>query len=386
MARMEKRDKMLVFGEPAIGDEETAAVTRTMQSKWVGTGPQVKEFQSAFADYVGAKYAIATNSCTAALHLCMKAFGIGPGDEVITTPMTFCASANAILHTGAMPILADCDPRTLNIDPDAIEKQITPRTKAILPVHFAGRPCDMDRIMGMAEAHNLTVFEDCAHAIESQWKGKHCGTFGEAGCYSFYTTKNITTVEGGMIVTDDEAFADRLHVLSLHGISKDAWKRFSDEGYVHYSVAECGYKYNMTDMQASMGLCQLKKIDAFAQRRQVIWARYQQELADLPLMLPLDPQPDTVHALHLYTPLLDLDRTSVTRDQVLERMFELNIGTGVHYLALHRHKLYQESGCSRAPLPGAEFISDRTFSIPLSPAMSDQDVTDVIAALHHVLG
>lgn len=382
---MRKRNSMLVFGEPAIGEEEITAVVATMRSKWVGTGPQVGAFQTAFADYVGARFAIATNSCTAALHLCMQASGIGPGDEVITSPMTFCATANAIIHSGAQPVFVDCDPRTLNIDPDCIEASITARTKAILPIHFAGRACDMDRIMALADSHGLAVFEDCAHAIESEWKGAHCGTFGKAGCFSFYTTKNLTTVEGGMIVTDDEAFADKLHVLSLHGMSKDAWKRFSDEGYVHYSVDACGYKYNMTDMQAAMGLCQLKKIDAFASRRRAIWDRYQQGLKDLPLFLPLDPEPETVHALHLYTPLLDLPHATITRDKLIEALFNLNVGAGVHYIALHRHKLYQELGCARVALTGAEFVSDRTFSIPLSPALSDDDVTDVITALHEIL-
>jgi dTDP-4-amino-4,6-dideoxygalactose transaminase len=383
---MKKRDSVLVFGQPAIGEDEIEAVAATMRSKWVGTGPRVQEFQNEFAAYVGARHAVATNSCTAALHLVMMAAGIGRNDEVITSPMTFCATANAIMHTGARPVFVDCDPRTGNLLPERLEAAITPRTRAILPIHFAGRPCAMAHIMAIAERHGLMVFEDCAHAIEATVEGRHCGTFGNAGCFSFYSTKNITTVEGGMIVTDDPAMAARLHTLSLHGLSKDAWKRFSDEGYIHYTVAECGYKYNMTDMQAAMGLCQLAKVDTFHARRQAIWERYLREIAPLPLLLPPATAAGAVHALHLFSPLLDIERCALTRDQLMQQLYALNIGTGVHYIALHRHRLYQALGYREGDFPGAEFMSDRTLSVPLSPALTDDDVTDVINALHHVLG
>lgn len=379
---MKPRDTFLVFGQPAIGDEEIAAVVETMRSKWVGTGPRVKAFQERFAAYTGGRHAVATNSCTAALHLCMVAAGLKPGDEVITTPMTFCATANAILHAGATPVFADCDPRTFNIVPERIAEKITPRTKAIIPVHFAGRPCDMAPIMELADAHGLMVFEDAAHAIEGKIGDRHVGTFGRAGCFSFYVTKNITTVEGGMIVTDDAALADRLHVLSLHGLSKDAWKRFSDEGYVHYTVSACGYKYNMTDLQAAIGLKQMDKIEPFYRRREEIWGQYMERLADLPLLLPEPPAPGTTHARHLFTPLVDTDRSGLSRDQLLQRLQERKIGAGVHYVALHRHHLYRGLGLKEGDFPGAEFVSDRTFSIPLSPALTPQDVNDVIAALH----
>ena len=377
---------MLVFGQPAIGEEEISAVNEVMRSKWLGTGPRVKRFQEEFAAYTGGRYASATNSCTAALHICMAAAGVGPGDEVITTAMTFCATANAIMHTGARPVFADCDPRTANIIPDEIVKKITPRTRAIIPVHFAGRPCDMAAIMAIAKKHKLLVFEDCAHAIEARIGDRHCGTFGEAGCFSFYVTKNITTVEGGMVVTDDENFAGKVRILSLHGMSKDAWKRFSDTGYVHYTVSACGYKYNMTDLAAALGRCQMAKIDSFYRRRREIWDRYMGELADLPLLLPPPAEPGTTHALHLFSPLLDIGRTKLTRDGLLQELFAWKIGTGVHYIALNRHPLYQGLGYKDGDFPGAEFISDRTFSIPLSPALTDDDVTDVINALRAVLG
>jgi dTDP-4-amino-4,6-dideoxygalactose transaminase len=379
------RPDFLVFGEPVIGADEIDAVVENLRSKWVGTGPRVQEFQTAFAERVGARHAIATNSCTAALHLCMLASGIGAGDEVITTPMTFCATANAILHTGARPVFVDCDYRTGNIDTEQIVSKITPRTRAILPVHFAGHPCDMNEIRDVADRHDLTIIEDCAHAIEAKYEGKNCGTFGKAGAFSFYVTKNITTVEGGMIVTDDKEFADRLRILSLHGMSRDAWKRFSDTGYKHYSVVDCGYKYNMTDLAAALGLCQLAKIDMFHSRRVSIWRRYETELSDLPLVLPA-PVPDNwTHALHLYTVRLDTQQAGLSRDDFLCRLQALNIGTGVHYVGLQRHPLYQQFGCVPEDFPVSESISEQTLSLPLSAAMSDQDTDDVVAAVRHIL-
>jgi len=380
-----RRQDMLVFGQPAIGEEEINAVVETMRSKWVGTGPKVKQFQEEFADCVGGSFAVATSSCTAALHLCIEAAGIGAGDEVITTPMTFCATANAVIHAGAKPIFVDCDPHTGLIRTDLIASAITADTRAIIPIHFAGRPCDMDPIMTIASQNNLRVFEDCAHAIEATYHGKNCGTIGTAGCFSFYSTKNITTVEGGMVVTNDEALTKRLRTLSLHGLSNDAWKRFSDTGYHHYTVEECGYKYNMTDLQAAIGLCQLRKLARFRQRRIAIWRRYQDALADLPLLLPPPISEDPTHAYHLYTPLLHIEQTTLTRDRLIQRLANEKIGTGVHYVALHRHPLYQSLGYGDGDFPGAEFMSDRTFSLPLSPAMADSDVDDVIAAMHRIL-
>lgn len=380
------REKMLVFGEPAIGDAEIDAVVQTLRSKWIGTGPRVKAFQDAFTRHTGAKHAIAVSSCTAALHLVMIASGVGPGDEVITTPMTFCATANAILHAGATPVFADCDRATGNIRPDAIEAAITPRTRAVIPVHLTGRPCDMAAISAIADRHGLMVFEDCAHAIESKVAGRSCGTFGRAGTFSFYVTKNITSIEGGMVVTDDDDLAERVRVMSLHGLSRDAWKRFSDAGYQHYTVSACGYKYNMTDVQAAVALAQMDRLAPMHARRAELWRRYTDELAGLPLHLPPEPAPGTVHAHHLYTPRLDTDRAGLTRDQLLQALHERKIGSGVHYLSLSKHPLYRDMGLLRGPLPEAEWVSDRTFSIPLSAAMSDADAGDVIAALRGVLG
>jgi dTDP-4-amino-4,6-dideoxygalactose transaminase len=380
------KDRFLVFGQPAIGEAEIRGVVDSMERRWIGTGPKVQQFEREFAAYRGARFAAAVGSCTAALHLSMMAIGIGPGDEVITTSMTFCSSVNAIIHTGATPVLVDCDRRTMNIDAAAIARKVTPRTKAILPVHFCGRVCDMDEILALARRHGLRIIEDCAHAIESTYRGRAAGTIGDIGCFSFYATKNLTTGEGGMILTEDEELAARIKVLALHGLSKDAWKRFSDSGYQHYEVTAAGFKYNMTDMQAAIGLAQLPRIENFAQRRAEIWAAYDRAFADLPCLLPEPPAPHLRHAWHLYTPLLQIERLRASRDDVLNALNAENIGSGVHYIAVHRHGFYEASyGWSARDFPNADFISERTLSLPLSPALTDQDVGDVITAFRRIL-
>ena len=285
-------DRFLVFGAPAIGDAEVAEVVASMRSGWLGTGPKVARFEGDFKAYKGADHAVAVSSCTAALHLSMLALGLRPGDEVITTPMTFCATINAIIHAGATPVLADIDPATMNIDPQRAAAAVTARTRAIVPVHFAGRPCAMDELLDVAAAHNLAVIEDCAHAIETEYAGRKAGTFGDFGCFSFYVTKNVVTGEGGMVLTSREDHAARIKVLALHGMSKDAWRRFSDEGYRHYSVTEAGYKYNMMDIQAAIGIHQLARVEPNWRRRRQIWRRYLEAFDDLPLTLPT-PTPGT---------------------------------------------------------------------------------------------
>jgi dTDP-4-amino-4,6-dideoxygalactose transaminase len=382
----QRRSSFLVFGSPAIGEEEIAEVVATMRSGWIGTGPRVHQFQEDFRKYVGSANAVALNSCTAALHLAMLAAGVGPGDEVITTPMTFCATANAIIHCGATPVFADCDRGTLNINPEQITRKITPRTRAILPVHFAGRPCDMHAITAIARQHGLKVIEDCAHAIETEIDGRHVGTFGDFGCFSFYVTKNVTTGEGGMVITSSQESANRIKILGLHGMSKDAWSRFGDQGYKHYEVVEVGFKYNMMDLTAAIGLRQLEKVERFWLRRQEIWNAYQEAFAGLPMTTPLAPAPGTRHAYHLYTLILDVDRMGRSRDDVLNALTRLNIGTGVHYLALHTHPYYATTfGLRRGDFPEAEFVSDRTLSIPLSAKLTDEDVQSVIDAVRQVV-
>ena len=329
---------------------------------------------------------MALNSCTAALHLAMYSAGIEPGDEVITTAMTFCATVNAIIHCGAIPVLVDCDRATMNIKPEEIEKKITNKTRAILPVHFAGRCCDMDSIMDIARSRNLLVIEDCAHAVEAEYHGKKSGTFGDIGCFSFYVTKNIITGEGGMILTDNEGYAERIKVLGLHGMSKDAWKRFSDEGYKHYQVVDAGFKYNMTDMQAAIGVEQLKRIDSYWKARQEIWQRYNEAFNSLPCVLPAEPEKDTRHAYHLYTPLVDINKLGKSRDWVLDALTAENIGVGVHYMPIHLHPFYRKTyGWREGDFPNAEWIGERTLSLPLSAAVGDRDVADVVEAFTKVL-
>lgn len=376
------RERFLVFGAPLIGEAEIDEVVDSLRSGWLGTGPKVARFERAFAAYKGAEQAVAVNSCTAALHLSLLAADLGPGDEVITTPLTFCATVNAILHAGATPVLADVDPISFNIDPAEVAARITPRTRAILPVHFAGRPCAMDPLMALAQQHDLRVIEDCAHAIESSYHGRPTGTFGDFGCFSFYVTKNVVTGEGGMILARRPEAAARLKTLALHGMSHDAWRRFSDSGYRHYQVVECGFKYNMMDLQAAIGLHQLARVEASWLRRRAIWDRYQAAFADLPVTRPADPEPDTRHAHHLYTLLIDATRCGCTRDAFLEHMTAQRIGVGVHYLSLPEHPYYQQRlGWRPEDMPSAWRIGQQTVSLPLSPALSDADVDDVIAAV-----
>lgn len=380
------KDKFLVFGAPAIEDAEIQEVVASMTSGWLGTGPKVAKFEQSFASYKNAQNAVAVNSCTAALHLSILAAGLKPGDEVITTPLTFCATINAILHAGAIPVLADVDPGTMNIDPEQIQAKITAKTRAILPVHFAGRPCDMDAITQITQKHDLKLIEDCAHAIETEYKGRKAGTFGDFGCFSFYVTKNVVTGEGGMILSRREEDAARVKVLGLHGMSKDAWKRFGDEGYKHYQVVECGFKYNMMDLQAAIGIHQLQRVDAYWLRRQEIWQRYNRAFADLPITRPADPEPETRHAYHLYTLLVDEAKTGISRDQFLNQMTAENIGVGVHYLSIPEHPYYQQTfGWKLEDYPNAMSIGQQTVSLPLSAKLTDSDVEDVILAVSRII-
>ncbi|MFP4168007.1 MAG: DegT/DnrJ/EryC1/StrS family aminotransferase [Desulfonatronovibrionaceae bacterium] len=382
-----RRDDFLVFGAPHIEEDEVAEVVDSLRAGWIGTGPKVARFEENFCRYKGSDYAVAVNSCTAALHLSLIVAGIGPGDEVITTPLTFCSTVNSIIHSGATPVLADVDPQTMNIDPAEVEKKITARTKAVLPVHFAGRPCAMDRIMDLAGNKSLQVIEDCAHAIESAYQGTQCGLFGDLSCFSFYVTKNLVTGEGGMILTPNNDYAARLKVLALHGMSSDAWRRFSDSGYRHYMVTECGFKYNMTDMQAALGLHQLEKLENNWKRRRKIWDFYNTRLSELPIGLPPAWGEEERHALHLYTVLIDPQKTGITRDDFLQKMHEQGIGTGVHYLSIPEHKYYQDRfGWRPEDWPAAAHIGRQTVSLPMSSRLTDRDAEDVVRAVRIVLG
>jgi len=380
------KENFLVFGSPLIGEAEIEEVASCLKSGWLGTGPKVARFEEEFKAYQKAPYAVAVNSCTAALHLSILAAGLKPGDEVITTPLTFCATVNAVIHAGATPVLADVDPATMNIDPARVAAKITPRTRAILPVHFAGRPCDMTALAALAEQHGLKLIEDCAHATETEYRGRKAGTFGDFGCFSFYVTKNVVTGEGGMVLARREVDAARIKMLALHGMSKDAWKRFGDEGYKHYFVVECGFKYNMMDMQAAIGIHQLARVEENWRRREEIWQCYQDTFSDLPLRLPAPVAPDTRHGYHLYTVLVDQERTGIGRDAFLDAMTAENIGVGVHYLSIPEHPYYQERfGWRPEDYPHAMRIGRQTVSLPLSSKLTDDDVRDVILAVNRSL-
>src|SRR5258708_7800621 len=376
----------IVFGAPKIDQDEIDEVVRCLESGWIGTGPRVARFEEEFGLYKGQQFAAAVSSCTAAMHLSVLAAGSGAGDEVITTPMTFCATVNAIVHAGATPVLADMDPLTMNIDPAQVEARITSKTKAILPVHFAGRAADMDALTGIAERHGLKIIEDCAHAIETEYHGRKAGTFGDFGCFSFYATKNVTTGEGGIVLTRNEEDLARIKMLALHGMSKDAWKRFSDEGYKHYYVVETGFKYNMMDLQAALGLHQLERVESNWRRREEIWQQYNEAFAGWPVTLPVEPEPDTRHAYHLYTILIDEAVAEITRDEFLDAMTANNIGVGVHYLSVPEHPVYQDKfGWRPEAYPHAMRIGRQTVSLPLSAKLTDVEVSRGIEAVHGTL-
>ena len=335
---------------------------------------------------MGAEHAAAVFSCTSALHLSLIVNDIGDGDEVITTPLTFCATANAIIHSGAKPVFVDVNRQTMNIDVNAIEAKITEKTKAIMPVHFAGRPCNMDRINQLAAKYKLKVIEDAAHALGSAYKGKMIGSGDNLTCFSFYATKNITTAEGGMVVSNNKELIDKIKVYALHGMSKDAWKRYKDDGYKHYQVIYPGFKYNMTDLQASLGLHQIKKIDRFNTRRNELWKLYTDNFKALPLILPARPEEDTVHAQHLFPVLIDQKRAGISRDEFMYELHKQGIGTGVHFVPVHLHQYYTDKfGFKAGDYPNAEYIGERTVSLPFSPKLSDADVKRVIKTVADIL-
>lgn len=380
------RNSFLIFGQPLIEQDEINEVIDSMKKCWLGTGPKVHQFEKNFARYKNIPFAAAVNSCTAALHLSCLALNLRAGDEVVTTAMTFCATVNAIIHSGAIPVLADIDAQTWNISAREIEKKITSKTKAILVVHFAGRPCDMNTIMKLANHHKLAVIEDCAHAIEAEYKGQKIGTIGQMGCFSFYATKNVSTGEGGMVISRNQRDIDRIKVMALHGLSADAWQRFSDAGFKHYYVTDVGFKYNMMDLQAAMGLHQLARVEKLWTRRKHIWEKYQRALANSGLILPAPVEEQTRHAYHLFTVRLPKNLFTITRDQFLEEMTHRKIGIGVHYLPIPEHPYYQKTfHWNPNDFPCAQQYGQETISLPLSAKLTDQDVDDVLNAVLDIL-
>ena len=374
-----------MFGEPVIGEAEIASVVECLRSRWIGPGERVEQFEQEFARYKGASFAAAVSSGTAAIHLALLALGIGAGDEVIAPSMTFCSPIHSILHTGATPVLVDCCRTTFNIDPQAVEQKITARTKAILVVHMCGRCCEMEQVLRLARDHRLLVIEDCAHAIEATCHGTPAGLLGNAGCFSFYATKNLTTGDGGMVIVRERAVFEKIKRLSLHGMTTNAWARFTG-GPAAYQVTEPGFKYNMTDISAALGLVQLGAIEERWRRRERLWQAYNHELRELPLVLPSPPQPGSRHAYHLYTPLLQPGTLRVGRDQVISALAAENIGAGIHFVPVHMQPYYrQQFGYLEADFPNAALVGQQTISLPLTAGMSEEDVADVGLALARIL-
>jgi dTDP-4-amino-4,6-dideoxygalactose transaminase len=377
--------QFISFHVPAIGAEEIRAVVETLESGWLTSGTKVKRFEDDFAEYVGSKHAVAVNSGTAALHLALDAIGIRPDDEVIVPTMTFTATAEVVLYFKAVPVLVDCQPDTLNIDPNQIERAISSKTKAIIPVHFGGQPCDMTPILEIAKANKLYVVEDAAHALPASYEGKKIGTIGDITCFSFYATKTITTGEGGMATTENSVWAERMRMMSLHGISHDAWKRYTKEGSWYYEVLCPGFKYNLTDIAAAIGIEQLKKCNQFWEARQRIAMIYDEAFANLPeIQLPAC-RSNMQHAWHLYVLQLNLDRLTINRNQFIEALREEQIGASVHFIPLHFHPYYRDNfGYRPQELPKASAAFERIISIPIYPKMTEADIGRVIRAVQKV--
>jgi perosamine synthetase len=375
----------LPFARPDIDDDEIREVTEALRSGWVTTGPKTNQLEQEFAAAVGAKHAIALNSCTAALHLSLEAAGVRAGDEVITTPYTFAASAEVIRYFDARPVLVDVDAETLNIRPDLVEPAVTAKTKAIIPVHIAGVAVDLDPILDVARRRGLAVVEDAAHSFPTRYKGRLIGGIGDFTCFSFYATKTITTGEGGMITTNDDAYAERCRIMSLHGISKDAWKRYTAEGSWYYEIVAPGFKYNMTDIAAALGLAQLRKAERMFRRREEIAALYTEAFSRIAeLQVPSAP-PYSTHAWHLYMLRLHLDRMAIDRAAFVEQLRARNIGVSVHFIPLHVHPYYRELyGYAPDDFPVAYREYLREISLPIYSTMTDEDVAAVIGAVTEI--
>jgi perosamine synthetase len=346
----------------------------------------VKQFEQEFAKYVGARHAIAVNSGTAGLHLGLNAVGIQEGDEVLVPTMTFAATAEVVLYFKAKPVLVDCQPGTFNMDPKELERKITKKTKAIIPVHFGGQPCEMDRILEIASQHHLKVIEDAAHAIPAKYRGTTVGTIGDITAFSFYATKNITTGEGGMITTDNDEYAEKMRIMSLHGISKDAWKRYTAEGSWYYEILYPGYKYNMTDIAAAIGIQQLRKCDRLWELRERYAGLYNEGISDLTEISRPVVIESAQHAWHLYVIQLNLERLKINRNEFIELLKKENIGTSVHFIPLHLHPYYRKTyGYTPSDFPNATSVYERIISLPLYPRMTERDVADVIEAVRTII-
>lgn len=379
-------EAFLPFSKPTISEEAIAEVTDCLRSGWITTGPKVKKFSEMIKDYIGCPFALPLSSATAGLQLSLLALDLKPGDEVITTPMTFASTINTIIHAGATPVLVDVEPHTYNINIDLIEDAITEKTKAVIPVHFAGLPVDLDKLYAIAEKHNLHIIEDAAHAIGAKYKGKKIGSFGHTHVFSFHPNKNMTTGEGGCVTTHFEEIAEKVALLRFHGMDREAWNRYGKAGNQDYEIVFPGFKYNMMDMQAALGIHQLPELDKFNARRKEIALRYQKEFAGWEqLSIPGQVDYDHLHAWHIYTPLINIKEAGMDRAEFMSAMKDNNIGTGLHYRAVHLYPYYQEQfGYKAGDFPITESISERIVSLPLFPLMTDDEQTRVIATMKKI--
>lgn len=382
------RENFLPFHQPSIGDDEIKEVVDVLKSGWLTTGPRTMQFEQDFKEYIGAGHAIAVNSGTAALHLALEAIGLKAHDEVIVPTMTFAATAEVVRYFGARPVLVDCMRDSFNMNIDGVEKYLKSngsKVKSIIPVHIGGQSCDMDRIMELASDYDIKVIEDAAHALPAKYKGKMVGTIGDITAFSFYATKNITTGEGGMVTTENEEYAERIRMMSLHGISKDAWKRYTSEGSWYYEIKYPGYKYNLTDIASAIGIHQLRKCDSLYERRKEIADRYTEAFNGSGTIQPPSVEAAKQHAWHLYIIQLDLDKLTIDRARFIEEMKARNIGTSVHFIPLHLHPYYKETyGYSPGDFPEAFYVYRRIVSLPIYPGMADEDVSDVIEAVKDI--
>lgn len=380
------QNHFIPFARPWIGDDEIEAVSDVLASKWISTGPKTAEFERRFAEYIGVKHALAVSSCTAALHLSLVAAGIGEGDEVITTPYTFTATSEAIGYTGAKPVFVDIDPKTLNIDVDKIYDKLTPRTKAILPVHIAGAPCDMDALLEICKARNLVLIDDAAHAIPTDYNGRRIGSIGDLSVFSFYANKNLTAAEGGMITTNSDEYAEIIKPMRLHGLNKDSWTRQSNRSVWHYQIDSQGYKYNMTDIQAAMGLCQLMKLNKQIEVRGKYIQIYQEGLGKIPEIVTPPGETHHRHSWHLYIIQLRTDQLKISRDDFVEAMRDANIECSVHYIPLHLFSYYQKRyGYREGDFPCAEAAFEQVVSLPLHMDLTVDDVHTVVDTIREIL-
>ena len=375
------------FHKPCIREEEISGVLETLKSGWLTMGPRTIEFEERFREYIGSKHALAVSSCTAAMHLALEAAGLQKGDEVIIPAFTFTATGEVVCYFGAKPVLVDIDDETCCMDASKIEEILTPRTKAIIPVHYGGHPCDMERIQEIARRHNLYIIEDAAHALPAWLSGRKIGTFGDAACFSFYATKTLTTGEGGMVATDNDRWADRIRIMRLHGINADAWKRYSDQGSWYYEVIDAGYKYNMTDISAAMGLAQLERLEWMWEQRAKLAKRYDNAFNEMDEITVPTVRDNAVSAWHLYAIRLNLEALTIDRGQFIEELTGRGIGTSVHFVPLHRHPFYRDKfGVNPKDFPVAERIYESIISLPIYPDLTIEQADYVAENVIEIAG